>query len=365
MFLIASRNLLQEKTRLLISVIGVAFSVILIVFLVGVYQGLNIELGKYIATIPSDLWVAQEGSKNLYDSTSVLPAAAQPDIEAVEGVASVKPFQGRQAAVEVNGKEYRAFVVATGEGSPAQPPNIVEGTADMRSGEIILDRVVTGAKLGQEVTVGGKPFTVAGITEGGNVLIVSYAFVMAEDAVRLFRSSEVVNYFVVETEDGADTSAVAAAIESAVPDSKVRGVSEFVENSISVVKEVFLPIISILSLIGGIVGMTVIGLTIYTSVLEKRREYGVLKALGIRNGQLYKIVLQQSLLTSVLGYAVGGLMAFGLMSLATRLAPAFIAEVRPIDMGWLFVATLLMGGLAAFLPARRLTKIDPAEVFKS
>src|SRR3989344_9658317 len=99
MLTLAYRNLVQEKVKLFISVIGVAFSVLLIMVLLGVYQGLSSKLGEYIQTVPADLWVAQQGSKNLFDSTSVLSADSQSQIEAVSGIASVKQFNGRQIAI--------------------------------------------------------------------------------------------------------------------------------------------------------------------------------------------------------------------------------------------------------------------------
>lgn len=365
MLTLAYRNLVQEKLKLFISIIGVAFSVLLMMVLMGVYQGLSTKLGEYIKTVPADLWVAQTGSKNLFDSTSVLSASAKEDIGGVEGVATVKTFNGRQIAVTVEGKEKRAFVVGLGTESGAVAPKIIAGTADIKQGEIILDKSIKGVELGQQVTVAGETFKVAGITEGGNVLIVTYAFMHSEDAAKLFKLTDVVNYFTVTVDPGSDPGVVAKKIEMAVPGTIVQNGPDFISNTTSIVKEVFLPIISVLSLIGALVGVTVIGLTIFTSTLEKAKEYAVLKAIGIRNSQLYRIVLQQSLLTSVLGFLVGAVLGLVLMSLASEFVPEFVASVRPVDVGLIFIATLVMGSVAALIPAHRLTKIDPAEVFKA
>jgi putative ABC transport system permease protein len=71
------------------------------------------------------------------------------------------------------------------------------------------------------------------------------------------------------------------------------------------VDETFLPIVSVLVVIGFVGGVAVIGLTIYTATMEKSREYGVLKALGASNGRLYRIVSHQALISGVLGYILG------------------------------------------------------------
>lgn len=63
MFRIAWRNLVQEKTRLAISVGGVAFSVTLIIVLAGLYQGWSNKIGEYIRTVPADVWVMQSGTE--------------------------------------------------------------------------------------------------------------------------------------------------------------------------------------------------------------------------------------------------------------------------------------------------------------
>lgn len=364
MFLIAYKNLIQEKVRLLVSITGVALSVLLILVLIGVYQGLSSKLGEYIATVPADLWVAQEGSQNLFDSTSILPATAQAQIEAVPGVNSVKTFNGRQTSIKLADKEKRAFVVGLGDKSGAPAPRVIDGTADIKPGEIILDRSIREASVGQNVTVGGKEFRVAGIIEGGNVLIVTYAFMTAADADALFRLSDTVNYFLVDTA-GVDPGTVANGIRQSVPNTLVQNGPDFVENTTSIVKEVFLPIIGVLSLIGMAVGVTVVGLTIFTSTLEKAKEYGVLKAIGLSRRKIYGIVLQQAVIVSVAGFLVGAALGFGLTALAMALVPEFMADLRPRDLLIVFLATILMGAVAAVLPARRLNKIDPAEAFKA
>src|SRR3989344_6505494 len=112
MFLIAHRNLFQEKTRLIISVGGVAFSVALIMALTGLYQGWSNKIGEYISSVPADLWVMQAGSENMFHTPSVLPLSARSDIEKVSGVANVKPFSARRLAANSGGKTIDLYVVA-------------------------------------------------------------------------------------------------------------------------------------------------------------------------------------------------------------------------------------------------------------
>lgn len=80
---------------------------------------------------------------------------------------------------------------------------------------------------------------------------------------------------------------------------------EFARINRKMIDESFLPIIFVLLLVSFAVGVTVIGLTIYTATVEKSREYGVLKAVGATNWQLYRIIFEQAFTSGVLGYIAG------------------------------------------------------------
>src|SRR3989344_7584310 len=124
-------------------------------------------------------------------------------------------------------------------------------------------------------------------------------------------------------------------------------------------------IIFVLVLVSIAVGIAVIGLTIYTSTIEKAREYGVLKAIGLRNRQLYNVVIQQALITGVIGFVVGTGLAFGLGVSIGKYVPQFVSQIWCFDVVWILALTLLMSTLAAYIPIRRLARIDPAEVFRA
>jgi len=113
-----------------------------------------------------------------------------------------------------------------------------------------------------------------------------------------------------------------------------------------------------------IVGLAVAGLTIYTATIEKSREYGILKAEGFTNSYLYRVVFEQSMVTGFLGFLVGATMTIVVGPLAHSQVPQFVVFVRWQDIIGIAFATLLMALIAAYIPVRRLTNIDPVSVFK-
>ena len=220
-------------------------------------------------------------------------------------------------------------------------------------------------KIGDILPIAKENFRVVGVAEGGNLVLYQYSFITKDDAERLFKLKDITNYFLVRLEAGADKEKVIRDIESSVEGSEVFTREEFVENNTEFINETFLPIILVLVLIGFAVGVAVIGLTIFTSTIEKSREYGVLKAIGIRNSQLYLIVVEQALVAGIVGYVLGLILALVLNSFVGRFVPEFITLFRAVDLAWIFGAAILMSVLAAFIPIRRLANINPAEGFKA
>ena len=369
MLFIALKNLFQEKTRFIISVGGVSFSVLLIIILQGLYQGWQNRMGEYIRELPADLWVGQEGSRDMFHSVSILASSEEEKIKNIPGVSQVASFSGRQVEFHINGKEAPTFLVgydaSEGVGGPLR---IVEGKAVPDSGEIIIDRVFAenkNIKVGDQLPIADEKFKVVGIAEGGNIVLYQYSFITKEDAQRLFKLQDITNYFLVKLTASADKDTVTREIESLVSGSNVFTKEEFIDNNTEIINETFLPIILVLVFIGFAVGVAVIGLTIFTSTIEKSREYGVLKAIGVKNSQLYVIVIEQALVSGVIGYFIGLALALGLNLFVGRFVPEFITLFRVIDMVWIFGVTLLMAVLAAFIPSRRIAHINPAEVFKA
>ncbi|NSX38521.1 ABC transporter permease [Pseudarthrobacter oxydans] len=368
MLFLAIKNLVQEKTRLLISVGGVAFSVLLILSIQGLYQGWSNKIGEYIRTVPADYWITQTGATDMFHTPSVLPLTVRDFLAGVDGVGSAKPFSGRRVAFAHNGKDINLYVIADDtENNVGAPARVVEGKSVPGKGEIIIDRVVGRSqdiRIGDTIPVAGRELKVAGYSEGGYILSFSFAFATKEDAESILQLPGATNFFLVTVKNGADPAAVVSRIEA---DPAVDAISKdrFVENNTNIVRDTFLPIILVLLLIGIAVGMTVIGLTIFTSTIEKAREYGVLKAIGVSNRQLYTVVIEQAVTAAVLGYVVGAALALAVSAAAGSYVPEFITEIRWLDAAWILGVTLVMAVAASLLPVRRLSRIDPAEVFRA
>lgn len=351
----------------MISVGGVAFSVTLIMVLAGLYQGWNNKLGEYIRTAPVDIWVMQKGSEELFHTPSLLPSNLGDKLTKINGVENAKPFNARRMAVSANGEEFQLYIVGYNPANSAgKPARVVQGKTIPGPGEIIVDRSQSKkVKIGDDIDAAGHKFKVVGFAEGGDLIITSFAFTLPEELNKIQKLPDSVNNFWVTLTPGVDKNGVIRDIESSFPDVSAVTRDKFVRSNTKIVSDSFLPVILVLVIVSIAVGIAVIGLTIFTSTIEKSKEYGVLKAIGLKNRQLYGIVMEQALVSGIVGFVVGTGLAFGLGATVGRLVPQFVSQIRSLDVVWVLGLTLLMSIIAAYIPLHRITRIDPAEVFRA
>lgn len=366
MLLVAIRNILQEKGRLFISLAGVTFAIILMLILMGIYNGAVKQFTRITEENPADLVIAQKGISDYFHGASLLPEEVVGRVESTPGVDKALPMIAQQAFYEENGKKYDIFLASFDSNSTLGAPWDVKGSLDISGNEIILSETLankTGMSIGGTITLAGQDFTIRGLVPDASSFGTNYAWVTL-DTARQLAKVPAVNFMYVTLENPEEARQVADDLSQQLPTASVLTKAEFADNNKAELEEVFLPIIGAIVGIAVIVGTAVIGLTIYTATIDKIREYGVLKAIGVSNGQLFRIVAAQSLLVVLVGFGLGVLFSLALGPLLKD-----SIGIPPVITGAAVAGTAglsaVMGVVAAFVPLRRIVKIDPAEVFKS
>jgi putative ABC transport system permease protein len=366
--LLARRNLGRNRVRLLASVGGVALALSLTLALDAIYAGVAHQLTTYIDRAGADVWVGQSGVRNLHMVASSLPASIVDDVGAVDGVAAVTPILETTDTISAGDERAVVYVIGLPAGaSMGGPWEIVEGSAKVGSGEIIVDRgfaARAGVTIGDTVGVLGGEARIVGLSRGTASLVNSVAFVSFDDFQAMRGGAPVISFALVRIVDGASPEAVAAGIERTVPGVTAQSRTDFVAQERRIVTDMSADVISIMSVIGFVVALAVVALTVYVATLARRRDFGVLKALGARSRVLYRVVLVQAVLSVAVGFAIG--LAFtGLLAVAiarTDLNLELAITAASLTKVGLFAA--IIAGLAAILPIRQVAGVDPAVVFR-
>jgi putative ABC transport system permease protein len=366
--LLARRNLGRNRVRLLASVGGVALALTLTLALDAIYAGVASQLTTYVDRAGADVWVAQAGVRNLHMVASWLPGSVTDAVRAVPGVAGVTPILYSTDTIAARDERAVAYVIGLpADATMGGPWNVVEGADRVGRGEIIIDRGFArkaGVSIGDSVTVLGGEARIVGLSEGTASLLNSVAFVSFDDFRAMRGDGPVVSFVLVKVAPGASPETVAAAIERQVPSVTAQSKADVSAQERRLVMDMSADVISIMNIIGFVVGLAVVALTVYVATLARRREYGVLKALGARNGALYRVVLAQAALSVALGFLVAVAIT-SLLVLVVPLAGLGLAlSISPASLAKVGLFALVIAGLAAILPVRQVSSLDPAVVFR-
>ena len=114
--------------------------------------------------------------------------------------------------------------------------------------------------------------------------------------------------------------------------------------------------------LGLVVGVVVVAQTIYATTMDHLKEYGTLKAMGATNGYLYRVIIQQAVASAVVGYVLAmGVSYFVVKGSQSGGAAIMVPPQMVVGM---FVLTVVMCVGAALVSINKVTRLDPAMVFK-
>ncbi|NOY98438.1 MAG: ABC transporter permease [Chloroflexi bacterium] len=370
MFKLAWHNLTHERTRLAISVGGVALAVLLILIMAGVFAGSEEHAVAYIKNQPAPLWLMQEGVANMHMSSSILPPDAVVRARAVEGVREAVGLLYANAGVDVGGSLIYSYIFAVENGAPFGGPwKLAEGTANLEPDEAIIDKELAaryGIGLGDTVEILGYDLTLAGLSEGTFGIATSISFVNKQVLAALMGvPPEAASYILVQPEPGVDLGALADRLREAVPEANLMTQEAFAASDQEMIRQMGADILQAMNIVAYIVGLLVIGLTIYTATLERAREYGVLKAIGANTFHLMQVVFVQAFISTALGFAAGVGLSYAVAALVSRLYPEMLVLIEPETLLQQIPVLLVVTGLAALLPLGRIARLDPVSVFKA
>lgn len=366
--IVAVKNLIGERARLVTSLVGVAFAVMLVLVMIGIYVGTTNQVTTYIDHSKGGVWVMQPGTSQMFRAVSWVPEDTRQQLEQVPGAGRVAPILGVPSSFEHDGNQTAYYLLgydtATGTGGPWK---LAEGRKNTASGEVVLDRVLAnknGVGVGDSVRLVDRPFKVVGLSEETAAVGNFYAFISLPDASSLLRARERLSYFLVQPDTGTSAAALAQSINRDVPAVDALTAEDFATNSRAIVISIMGRPLKAMIAIALLVGIALVASTVLALVSEQMAEFGVLKAVGVRAGQLYRMVLVQAALLALGGYAVGAAVSYLIQSVIRERLGDVTVEIAPWMLLMMAAVTLAMAVIGSIVPVRRVSRLDPAIVFR-
>src|SRR4030067_513043 len=273
MFL-ARRNLLQDKTRLALSVGGVALAVMLILILKGFLTGMNRQITSYIDRSPGSLLVAQKGVSNLLGATSILPTTASAQIELADGVQNVIPILSQFVILDLHGNKQPAYMIGYDPVQGGGPWKIAEGREPTTNTEMIMDSVLANRhnlKIGDAFEILDQDFTIVGLSDGTTSWMTSFFFILKPAAEILLRAPGATSFLLIETKTGASTINIQSRLDE-LPGINALTKGDVAANDLKLFAKVFSAPLKLMVGIAFLVGTMIVGLVIYTATIERQRE---------------------------------------------------------------------------------------------
>ena len=362
---LARRNLVQDKTRFMLSVAGVALAVMLILILSGFLNGMYRQISAYLDHMSGSIVIAQDGVRNLLGATSLLP----PDVDGsvkTRGAAQVVPILSQFVILDLHDKKVPTYLVGYEPKTGGGPWQFAAGREPRNDKEAIFDRVLAqrhNLVPGDKVEILDRDFTIVGLSDGTASWMTSFVFVRKTALEALLHAPGATSFLLVTSSERVGDEELRRRL-SDLSNIEVTPKSTVMANDLTLYGGVFSGPIRLMVGIAFLVGALVVGLVIYTATIERQREYGVLKAIGARNGLLYRTVTIQALIASSLGSILGVALAFGVAQLIMTSQPQFLIVFEPSAVMQALLAGLAMALFAAWFPARVIARLAPAEVFR-
>lgn len=353
--------------RYVLTALGIAFCSLLMFFLVGLYNGVSYSSVEYIRANHADLWVVQKHATNILRNTSLLPSSYETDLNCTEGVESAAPLFFILASMKLKDTDASVFLAGYDPASGAgRPPVIAEGRNIRTDDEIVLDKAFAlkyGLHIGEEVRINEEKLRICGLSDGTNMFVIQYAFISLNKAHDVVGFRYVVSCYQVNVQQGQSLTAVKSAILAKLPKVAVFDNTTFIANNVREMRSGIIPLLFFVTLISAIVLTAILSLILSINVLEKRKDYAIMKAIGCQHAFISGILIRQAVILSMSGLVLGLLMYFPMVSVLERISPEIDTRTSLLQIGAISAGVLLISLVGSIFPIRKLKQIYPLEVF--
>jgi putative ABC transport system permease protein len=372
--ILAWRNLAHDRSRFIVTMVGIVFAVVLIAAQLGLYFGFVSSATTIIRHTRADLWIVAKGTRNfeitvpiqereIYAARSV-PGVAHTQGLIVQFVPWKKPAGGDESIILVGFDLNRGL---------AGPWNLVEGELESlrRPDSVAIDRLFAdklGADggVGTQVEINQRRARVVALTQGIRSFTTSpWVFTSARTAQKIagFDAAQW-NYVLVTLAPGFDTMQVRDSLRAALPRADVYTTDELANTT----RDYWLlttgagASVLVSALLGLLVGSVIVAQVLYATTVDHLTEFGTLRAMGAPRGFVYRVILSQAVISATIGHLVGISIAMA-VSKASETGNVLIL-VSPGLAAGLYLVTLTMCIGASFVSIRKAMTIDPAMVFQ-
>lgn len=399
-FLFALRNLQRKGIRSWLTLLGICIGIAAVVSLISLGDGLKIAVTSQFGVSSTELINVQAGGSGFSaPGSDVVKPLTKADVEAIGKISSVDFAIARNIgtiSMEFNNKIIFTSATTIPDGDEKKLYEIVD--LETAEGRLLKEgdskRILIGyslsegskngfdkdIKAGNKISILGENFTVAGILKKeGSFLVDGITFMHNSDLENLKKYGDNVDIIAVKVKNKDLINRTKTDIEKLMRqrrDVKV-GSEDFKvstpESSLAQVNQILTAIqifVAIIASISIIIGAFGIANTMTTSVLERRKEIGILKAIGAKNSQIFMQFFVESgflgIIGGILGITFGAFLGyFGTYEINNFFASDAVPKINFMLIFFSLFGSFLIGAVSGIFPAMKAAKQNPVQALTS
>ena len=359
---IARKSLFTDRRRAALGVGGVVLALLIVLALDGIFAGAMRQATRYIDTAKADVFVSQQGVRNMHMSSSSIPLASVDAVAGIDGVEAVAPVLYESSALRAGGDRQLSYFIGYRPGSAGGPISLTEGDPP-NAEEIVLDSRAAsdlGVGVGDRVSALGRSWRISGLTTDMTNITNTVSYVTFSDFADARDLPDTASFLLARSDD---PEAVVGRIEAATGLTALTK-DEFSTQERQIVQDMAADLMRIMTIAAFLIGLAVVALVLYSATLSRLREVGVMKALGSTNRATASVVLSQAAWTVLpaVALATAATMLLGVVLNAAGSDTAIAVTARSIVRTGTGAA--LLGALGALAPLAKVMRVDPTTVFR-
>jgi putative ABC transport system permease protein len=398
LFTLAFRNVRRRKRRTILTMLGVFIGIAAVVALVSLGQGLQGMINAQFEKIGGDKIIIQAKEMG-FGGQNIPNQLKQRELDIAEKTKGVKRAAGalfRAQMIVFNDFQRTQFVMGLPEEQEDADLMIQVNSWEIEDGRMLSSKdkgkAVIGndiahkdlfkkeIQIGNKILVGGKLFEVVGILKRTGDPGTDPTVTISEEELReLTNESDAYSYIVAQSASGENPEEVADDVKKTIrrdrhlkegkEDFSVQTSTQMIESFtkiFNIIQAVFIGIAAISLVVGGIGIMN----TMFTAVLERTREIGVMKSIGARNRDILGMFLIESGLLGTAGGVIGIIIGFMISKgVEVGVNYQFGAGTLMAAYPWYLIVGALafsfgVGAISGFMPARRASRLKPVDALR-
>jgi len=398
-FLLTLRNLRRRGIRSWLTMLGIFIGIAAVVSLISLGEGLQTAVTAQFGALSTDTLTITNAETGFGSpGSTAVKKLTEHDLKIISSVRGVKmaiPRLVRIARIEYN-KIARFFYIGSIPNNQEQVDSVYT-SLDLKAGKgrllsyndkgkVVLGYDIANSEIfdknihiGTSINIQGKDFEVIGILKKSSTFQINNIILVTENDMKdILNIDDEIDLIVVKVQG--DVEQVAGLIEKELR--KDRGLKEGEEDfnvqtpiqalsTVNTILNIIKIVISGIAAISLLIGGVGIANAMFTSVLERTREIGVMKAIGAQNKDILLIFLIESAFLGLVGGIVGAFMGLGSAFLVSKIASTLLGEniiqvslSVPLLVGAVSFS-LLIGVLSGIVPAYQASKLNPVEALRA